>query len=320
MSEGQAPAAPQAAPESNSQPVNDISAEDLASISGENSEGGEGQAQGGTPQAAAQAKADVQKAQKEVDSAKTAKDKAEAQKKLDNAKRKFQLKVDGEEVTWEGTDEDIKRELQLSKKARKEIQESSELKKEIMNLLSALKKDPAKVLADPAIGVDVKEFARSILAKQLEDEMKSPEQLEKEKLQAELEMLREEMKTKDETRKQQEYDHYVRQIEQDIEEKTQEALETSGLPKTPYILKRMTDVMISAINANKEISPKQALSIVKREMQKDMQDMFSVAPEDLIEQLIGSDTLKRVNKKQLERIKKVNSARVADTGYSATRV
>jgi hypothetical protein len=315
MAEGQAPAAPAASTQpTNTESQADISDADLSSLSGETSESGG--SSGGSVAAAPQ---EVKNAQQAVDTAKNPKEKAKAQEKLVDAKRKFMLKVDGQETAWEGTDDDIKRELQLSSKARKEIQESAELKKEVMSLLAALKKDPAKVLADPAIGIDVKEFAKKILSKQLEDEMKSPQELEKEKLQSELEELRAKVKDDEDSRKQADYDRYVASIESDIEEKTQEALESSGLPKSPYILKRMTDVMISAINAGKDVTPKQALNIVKKEMHKDMKDMFSTSAEDLLEELIGSDNIKRINKNSLSKMRKATSSRVSDTGHVAPK-
>jgi hypothetical protein len=307
MSE-QSQAAPEAAPAGTQEakaPEQDLSPEELASLAGEESSA-DGQ----------DAKAQVEAAQKKVDEAKSKADKEEAKKELAKAKHKYKLKVDGKEEEWEGTDEDIQRELQLAKKARKEIQTSSELKKELAQFLQMLKTDPRSVLADPSIGVDLKAFAQQIINEQIEEELKSPEQREKEKLERELEELRKFHKEQEEARRTDEYNRLVQKTEQELEEQVASALETSGLPKTPYILKRMSDVMLSGLENDKEVSPKQALAIVRREMHKDLKDMFSVSPEDLIEELIGSDNIKRLNKRQLAKIKAAvpSLSSIKDTG------
>ncbi len=298
-----APAAP--ATQDNSE----ISHEDLAALAGESST--EGQA---AP--AAEAKQAVTEAEQKVKNAKTASAKEQAKKELEKARHVYSLKVDGEEMEWSGTDEDVKRELQLAKKARKEIQASSEMKKEIADFLSALKQDPRKVLTDPAFNVDMVELAKQIINEQIENELKSPEQLEKEKLQKELEDIRRERKEEQERRQKDEYDRQVKSYEVELEEKMGDALESSGLPKTAYVLKRAADVMLSGIENKKDISPKQALNIVKKEMQRDLKDMFSASPEDLLEDLLGSDNIKRINKRQLSKIKKpvVTASSIKDSG------
>lgn len=278
----------------------EISASDLEALSG------------------APAAAEVKEAQEKLDNAQTESERKAAQKEVENAKRKYQLKVDGKVMDWEGTDEDIVRELQLSKKARKEIQESATLKKELALFVEALKNDPASVLADPAIGVDIKRFAEQILAQTLEEEAKSPEQREREQLEKEVEQLRKEIKEREERQRNEEYERMVSQHESDLEEKVEEALNTSGLPKSPYVLKRMADVMLSVMNKGKDITPKKALEIVRKEMNKDIKDMFAATPEEVLEELIGSDNIKRLNKRQLAKLKQAKIAsvnQVKDSGH-----
>lgn len=299
------------APKSQAQGSDEISAQDLEQLSGESSSAS------GEP---SKQKAELDAAEKKLEDAKTDKQKADAKKELDKVKKKFKLKVDGKEMDWEGTDEDIQRELQLSAKARKEIQSSTELKKELARFLDVLKKDPERALSDPAIGLDVVEFAKNILNKKLEDELKSPEQIEKEKLQREVEELRAKMKEEDEQRKTQEYERLVNEAERDLEEKVQEAIESSGLPKSPYVLKRMADVMLSALENQKQISPKQAMAIVKKEMHKDMKDFFGASPEDLLEELLGSENIKRLNKRQLAKVKALQAQTANSIKDSGTTV
>lgn len=285
----------------------DLSQQDLESLVGE----------GSSESASAQdAKEELDVAREKLASADSKKEQKDAKAQVELALRKYKLKVDGVEEEVELNDQEIAKELQLARKARKEIQDSSELKKEISKFLQDLKNDPLKILKDPALGLDVDRLTEEYLAKKLEDQMKDPVQLEKERLEAELEELRNEQKRTLEEREKQEYELLVQKHEQDLEEKTQEALETSGLPKSPYVLKRMADVMMSALQNQKDITPKQALNIVKKEMNRDLKEMFSVSSEDLLEELLGGDNLKRLNKRQLSKLKEIRSASsVKDTGH-----
>ncbi len=193
------------------------------------------------------------------------------------------------------------------------------MKREIAEFLAALKSDPRKVLSDPALNVDMVEMAKAIINEQIENEMKSPEQLKREQLEKELEQLRKERKDEEEARQKSEYERLVKHHETEIEERMMEALDSSGLPASPYILKRAADVMLSALQANKDISPKQAINIVKREMNKDIKDMFSTSGDELLEELLGSDNIKRLNKRQLAKFKKpvITASQIKDSGGSS---
>lgn len=318
------------APVSSTQPVSegsdsgDISAEDLQALVGDEGQdavgGGSHVESEGSGNLSTSAKDEVADAQAAVAEASSAKQKEEARKKLERVKKKYNLKVDGENFEWEGTDEDIVRELQLSRKARKEIQKTKEYEKEVHSLLDLLRTNPAAVLADPAIGIDVKQFAQDIINKQLEEEMKSPEQVEKERIEQELADLRAKHKDEEERRRTMEYEREVERQEADLQEKFIGALDESGMPNSPYLVKRMADVMLTGVEHNKMITPKQALNIVKREMRKDLSDMFSASKEDLIEELLGSDVVKRFNKHQLSKYKKSQSVpstkNIKDVGAS----
>lgn len=239
-----------------------------------------------------------------------------AAKKVDAEKvpgtQKFVVTIDG--VDEELTQDELIKYAQKSKAADKRFQESAQIKKEAAELIRMLRDSPERVLADPAIlGSDEKviELAQKILAKKIEEESKPQAVREKERLEKELQELREANKRNEEERKRQEYETMVKQHESQLEEQIQDAMESSGLPKSPYVLKRLADVMISSLEYDKEISPKQAMNIVKREMQKDLKEYFDASPEDMLEELLGSDNIKRLRKRQVAKIKAEQAAPTA---------
>lgn len=304
-------AAPQAQANQSSAPVStpdsDLSADDLAVLSGESDSS-----------ATAGEKA-VQNAEKQVSKAQTPEQKRQAREQLEKTKRKYKIKVDGIEEEVEYNDDDVKRDIQLARKAQKEIQQSSELKKELAAFVKQLQTDPGSILSDPALGVDLYKLAQDVMNKRMEDEMKDPLALKAEQLEKELEELRNKSKQDEETRKSLEYERAVKNAEADLEEKVQEALETSGLPKSPYVLKRMAEVMLVAIDKGMNISPKQAMAQVKKEMHVDIKDLFSASPEDLLEELIGQDNIKKLSKRRLSQMRSSTSAAnaVKESGIKA---
>jgi hypothetical protein len=217
---------------------------------------------------------------------------------------KYKVKVDGEEV--ELSQDELIKYAQLGKAGQKRMAEAAQIKKDAQELVRMLRENPESVLADPAVlGSDeeVVKLAQKILSRKLEDEQKSPELREKERLEKELEQLRKEAKEREERQQTEEYERLVQQQEAQIEEQITEALETSGMPKSPFILKRLADVMLAAAENEKDISPKQAMNIVKREMQKDLREYIEAMQEDALEEIVSAEKVKKLRQRQLSKLK-----------------
>lgn len=307
MSEGQgssapapeASAAPEAAPVENQEQQNSSMDAELEALEKE-FEGQESQEEKAEP-AKSSSKSDKSEPKQEAKAAEKAA-KQEGAKKISSDK--FAIKVDGEDV--ELSREEMIKYAQLGRAGQKKMQEAAAIRQEALNLVELIKKDPRKVLADPAIlGSDdaVLKFAQEILAQKLEEEQKDPIVLEKERLEKELEELRRQKKEEDERRQKSEYERLVQQEEAQLEEQITRAFEDTGMPKSPFVLKRLADVMISAAESEKNISPRMALNIVKREMQKDLKEYFDITPEDALEELLNAEKVKNLRKRQLAKLK-----------------
>lgn len=243
-------------------------------------------------------KSEVKKAAEKVDA-----------KQVKGDPDKFTIKVDGQ-VLELSKDEMVKY-AQLGKAGQARMEEAARIKTEAMQLVKMLRDNPEAVLADPyVLGSEEKviELAQKILSKKMEDEQKSPEAREKERLEKELEELRQKVKQDEEQRQAAEYERMVQQQEAQLEEQITEALETSGLPKSPFVLKRLADVMIAAAENEKDISPKQALNIVKREMQKDIREYIDALQEDALEEFISAEKVKKLRNRQIAKLKAEQAA------------
>lgn len=229
----------------------------------------------------------------------------------------FEIEDKPETVEW------MRKNLQMSKMGQDRSKKLTTLEGEVRSFVEELKKNPRKVLMDPTIGVDIKKMAAEIIEEEIANSQKSPEQLKAEKLENELKELKsqrekekEEAKTRDFERIQQEsFERYDLLIGQ--------ALEKSDLPKSPYVVKKMADYMMLGLQNGMDINPADVLPVIRDEIQDELKQMFSVMPEDVIEAIIGKDVFTRVRKKNIAKVKSPNKAPVSsnnltlDTGASS---
>lgn len=249
--------------------------------------------------------------------------KQEAKKTLKQLKIKYNGKESLEDLPFEIPDDDSARDfmtkhLQLSKMSASKAQEYSQLEKEIRHFVEELRKNPRKVLSDPSVGVDLKKIATELIEEEISNSQKSPEQIEKEKLELELKSIREEREREKEEMQAREFERLQEQAYERYDTQMTKALEGSDLPKSPYVIKKMADYMMMAIQNNIDASPEDVLPLVREEILNDVKSMFSVMPEDVIEGIVGKETINKIRKKNLAKAKTppptpVNSA-IKDTG------
>lgn len=257
--------------------------------------------------------------EKTVKAAKPAK---KAEKELEKRLKKLKLKVDGKEIEEEldlDNDEELVRHLQMAKMGQKRAQEKAELEKQVRAFFEAFEKDPFAAMQE--LGKDPNQVIDDYINKQMENAKKSPEQLQREQLEAELQRMkterereREELKSKElERLQQQEFERYDMLMEQ--------ALTKSDLPKTPYIVKKIADYMLIGLEAGHDVSPEDVIPLVREEMHGDLKEMFNSLPEEVIEGLLGEQVLNKLRKRRVaksqEAQKALGKAPIQDTGKTS---
>lgn len=232
---------------------------------------------------------------------------AEKKKAEAAAKKAYKLKVGGKDV--EVDESELLKRAQMGYSADEKWQEASKLRKQVEGFIQLMQRDPTKALEQ--MGYDVDKMAEDRIRAKIEEMQKSPEQLEREKMQRELQAMKDERERErteaQEREKKQLQDQYAIEVENDISA----ALDNNefGFPKTPYVVKRIADTMMLAIqegirtnNARlKSVSAKDVLPIVRDEILSELRETYSVAPDEVFEQLIGKD---RLNKYRRGKIKK----------------
>lgn len=226
---------------------------------------------------------------------------AEDDKKKDEPK-KYKLKVGGKEIEITSEDELIKR-AQMGYSADEKWQEAAKIRKDMETLIYQLQNNPTAVLAE--LGHDVDNFAESHIQQKLLEMEKSPEQREREALQKELEDLKKQREQEVEQARQAEITRLQEQYAMQIEKEISDTLDSSQvLPKSPYVVKRIADSLMLAMNNGfHDVTVADVLPIVEQDIKQEIQGMFGAMPDELVEAIVGKDKLNSLRKKRVKRAK-----------------
>lgn len=210
--------------------------------------------------------------------------------------RKLTLKFNGkefeEELPFDIDDnpeaiEYMKKQLQLAKLSQSKAQEYSQLESELKQFVEDLRKNPRKILSDERLGIDLKKIAAEILDEEIQNSQKTPEQIERDQLEAKLRALEEERDSEKEQRRKADMERLVQQKYEHYDTQLSKALDSSDLPKSPYIVKKMADLMILGVKNGLAVDPSDVVPLVRDEMHNDLKEMFMSMPAEVISELIG---------------------------------
>lgn len=228
-------------------------------------------------------------------------------KKIKQLKLKFNGKEIIEDLPFEVEEAHadwLVKQRQKAMLADHKANEYSQLEREIGQFIQELRSNPKKALANPLVGVDVKQLAAQILQEEIEQSQKSPEQIERERLEAELRDIKEEREREKERLKAQELQILEERELERFDNLITEAISSSDLPKSPYVVKKMTDYLIMGIDAGLNVTPKDIVPLIREEIQRDIQEMFQVMPAEVIESIVGKGNLDKLRKKRVSNANK----------------
>jgi hypothetical protein len=247
----------------------------------------------------------------------------EAEKKAEQAlRKKFSLKVNNKVKDIEldlSNDAEIQKYLQKALAADEKFQEAANIKKGFAALIEQIKSNPLAILTHPDIGVDVKALATQVLAKEMEDLEKSPEQKRIEELERKLKEKEEYEKRLEEEKRQAELAKLEEEAVAELDMQITQALEKSELPKSPYVVKRIADTMYNAMRLGySDVTVEQIMPYVEEQITSELQALFDAAPDQtakkLMEKFVGKKNLDRVRKASLSKPKPASIKSVQDTG------
>jgi hypothetical protein len=244
------------------------------------------------------------------DSEPKAPDTAEKEARKEAERRKYKLKVDGQDEEVELTDEEISVRLQKERAAAKRMQESAELKKKFAQAVDLIKKDPFAALKDPAFGIDLEALAEQRLLEKYKLELMPEEQ----RKQMEMERKLKEYETKEQERTRLEQEAHQRtqqeqfeaKIFQETEKTFMAALESADLPKDYETLYMMADVAKLNLDYGVELTPQQLAAEVRAKLDgysKREKSLRANLKGDKLLEYLGTDTVKEVLQASVAKLK-----------------
>lgn len=215
--------------------------------------------------------------------------------------KKFKLKVDGEEFEEEldlSNEAELTKRLQMAKAAEKRISQAKSEKQKALEILKAFE-DGTLFEKHPKN----RELAEKFLLKQLESEMLTPEQKRMKELE---EFYNQKTKEEQEFKTRQEQEAAKAQeakVAQQFQKTIIDALDKSGLPKTPDLAKRMAYLMKKNLELGISLSSDDLVSEVKAEITGLIQSLVGSAQGDQLVALLGDDAAKKLRAYDVQRLK-----------------
>lgn len=206
-----------------------------------------------------------------------------------------------------------------SREADKRMQLAAKLKKDldmtnsqVAQLFDALKRDPWKVLSNPALGHDVRKMAEEYVWAMIQEQRMTPEQREALQTRQELAQLKAEKEAAEKAREQKEMDALIAQRRAYWEKTIAEAIDSEKLPKTSYVVRRFAEYVRAASRQRVPADMPAIASQIKQEL-VELQSKFLLPPkganeteEQYEERVLASapnDYVKLLRKADLKRLR-----------------
>jgi len=221
--------------------------------------------------------------------------------------RKHKLKVNGREVEFD--EPEVIRRAQLAESAQQRFQEASVMKKQAEQFFEALMNDPRSILSHPEIAkkLNMREFAEDFLSQELKNELMDPAEREMSELR-EFKRKHEEETTGRQQREQETAQQgRAREAQQkaakDFDVNITEALTQTNLPKTPYTVKRVAEILLGARKNGYDMDIATAVDMVKEGYQTDLGAMVGGLEPEMLIKMFGDDMIKKLRKHDLAQLK-----------------
>lgn len=240
-----------------------------------------------------------------------------------DARKKYELMVNGKKKDVEldfDNDEEVKKYLQKAFASDEKFQEAAMTRKQAEQLVEMLRTNPLQILRHPELGLDIKALATSILNEEIEEMGKTPEQKRMEELERKLAEKENREKELEKQKQEAELERFRAETYQQLDDDITSALSSSDLPKSPYVIKRIADAMMEAVDVHgyTDVRVQDIMPYVEQQILSEIQQMFEAKPADVMEKIIGKKNLDSYRKSKISKSRKpVETAEsVKDSGGS----
>lgn len=215
------------------------------------------------------------------------------------AQRMMRLKIEGQEL--ELPESEVISLAQQGKQAGKKFQEAAQMRKEAEALAQLLKSNPKEALSK--FGIDVRKFSEDTLVEMLQREAETPEQRKARENEEKLSRYEKEEKARLEAEREAQLKALEEKHLKNYNDMFIQALESSGLPKTPYTVKRMAELQLLNVKKGFDLDPAQLAKIVREDYIAEQKALFGSADGNTLMEILGPDIVKKLSKAQIAKLK-----------------
>ena len=221
--------------------------------------------------------------------------------------RKYKVKINNEEL--EVDENELLRGYQTRKAADERFREAAMARKQVEEVISMLKDEDSVFEVLSKLGYDPRELSEKYLVKRLEEETLSPQEKELREYKRKLAQF-ENAKKQEEARIQEEQRiTLINKYTNDYSTQVVDALETSGLPKTPHTVKRMAYYLHQSLQRGYDLTAKDVVHLVKEDYMEEQKALFGGLDTDSLSNLLGKDTIAKIRKQELSKLKKPSNSK-----------
>jgi hypothetical protein len=172
----------------------------------------------------------------------------------------------------------------------------------VFDFANLLQHNPEELLK--RAGHDPRRFAEEVLSRYIEEDMLPEEQKQIRNLQREKEELEASLNEERTRQEQQQMDYLEAEATKEITQGIISALESSKLPKTPDVVRRIAYYMMKAHQKNIVVQPKHVIPLVEQDVRLLNKSILDSLDDDGLIDYIGQDKIKKLRQAELKKIKK----------------
>lgn len=223
----------------------------------------------------------------------------------EQALRKLKLKIDGQEQEF--PEHEVIARAQKAAAADKRFQEAMTARQQAEALVNLLKSDFTKLIDDPRLNIP-EEQKRKMMEewykrKYIDPEILTPEQKKQREMEMELQRYREQ----EANNKKQAEQKAIKDLEDYHRENYQKviigALQTEGIPKTEFTVKRMADLMAKNLQMGLDLTPEHLATLVREDYMNEIKALFGASDGETLMKLVGDDFTNKIRRADLERLR-----------------
>ena len=184
------------------------------------------------------------------------------------------------------------------------FQEAAYMRKQSEDFIKLLKTNPEAVLGNPAVGLDVQQWAEEFLWNRMQEAKKTPEQREAEQNKRELEEYRQREKTTAEKAQEADFERAKEQYKGKLTEDIIKTLAETNLPKSARTVARMAHYILQAKQSGwNDVSPKDVVDMVREDYITEHNELLGSLPQEELMKILNAEVRKKIREAELWSLK-----------------